>query len=600
MMSKESSIGIYQENIKVLQARLKLLARKRNRIAWARFACIILAIACFYYVLPAGTGLAWLSMLGFAAIFIRLVILAVNNNEKIAHLQRLKTINEEEIKIASGDYRKRADGSNLLPALHDYAHDLDILGAASLYQYINRTTSERGNRTLVSWLLAPADASTILLRQEAIRELAGEYHWRQQLEAYGMAENIKVSTEEKLRNWIVPPNRFIDKPYWKWLRFVLPGLITGALLLNIAELLVSPVFYGLVFVFFLISGAISRKIMPDYLRLHKIVAEIDTLRRSIETVEDKKVQSPLLLRLQQTYLTNNSRASGEVKALKGILDRMDVRLNPFLFIPLNIFLFWDLQQIMALEKWKEKNKAHLLQWFQSLAEMEALSSMANVHFNHPKWIFPRIDNEQGNFTATELGHPLIAENKRVNSSFSTTGKPQVALITGSNMAGKSTFLRSVGINIVLAMAGAPVCASACRLSVMRVISSMRIADNLAESTSTFYAELKKLKYIITAVNNQEEVFLLLDEILRGTNSLDRHTGSSALISQLIRHKAAALLATHDLELARLSQEYPSYIHNYHFDVQVENDELYFDYKLKQGVCTSLNASILMKKIGIEL
>jgi DNA mismatch repair ATPase MutS len=174
------------------------------------------------------------------------------------------------------------------------------------------------------------------------------------------------------------------------------------------------------------------------------------------------------------------------------------------------------------------------------------------------------------------------------------------LITGSNMAGKSTFLRSIGVNIVLAMMGSPVCAKRLTVSPMKIMSSMRVSDNLEESTSTFYAELKKLKEIIDAVYENKKAFLLLDEILRGTNSADRHTGSKALIKQLIQHKAAGLIATHDLELAKLADEFPGSIHNYHFDVQVANDELYFDYKLKRGVCQSMNASILMKKIGIEL
>ncbi|MBP9099028.1 MAG: DNA mismatch repair protein MutS, partial [Ferruginibacter sp.] len=190
--------------------------------------------------------------------------------------------------------------------------------------------------------------------------------------------------------------------------------------------------------------------------------------------------------------------------------------------------------------------------------------------------------------------------KRVNNYIDIENKGKIMLVTGSNMAGKSTYLRSIGVNTVLAMAGAPVCASSFTISPVQLISSMRIADNLEESTSTFYAELKKLKAIIDKVNAGEKVFILLDEILRGTNSLDRHTGSEALIKQLIRHEAAAIIATHDLGLAEINKTYPDNILNYHFDVQVNYEELYFDYKLKPGVCTSLNASILMKKIGIEL
>ena len=213
---------------------------------------------------------------------------------------------------------------------------------------------------------------------------------------------------------------------------------------------------------------------------------------------------------------------------------------------------------------------------------------------------PELKKDHFFIEGKEIGHPLIPADKCVNNPVKIDQAGELMLVTGSNMAGKSTYLRSIGVNTVLAMAGAPVCAKYFCLSPVQIISSMRIADNLEESTSTFYAELKKLKTVIDKVNNNEKVFILLDEILRGTNSLDRHTGSAALLKQLIKHNAVGIIATHDVELAGLKDEYPSGILNYHFDVQVNNEELYFDYKLKEGICTSLNASILMKKIGIEL
>lgn len=600
MMTTHAPLSSYREKITAVNAALKKLKKTRSLVGWARFACIVLAIGAFYYLLASSIGYAVLAALAFLAVFLRLVVVAADINQQINNLEQLRTINEDELAIAAGDFYAFPDGTEYLPEIHDYAYDLDIFGKASVYQYMNRTTSEQGGKMLADWLLSPAEGAIIAERQEAVKELAPQFEWRQQLQAYGKAEQIKRSTQHKLDSWISQENSSASGAHWKWLRFVLPGLICGALVLNITGLLPGPIFWGLVFIFFLISGGITKKIMPAYLQLDKIVSEINSLSNSLAHIEGHSFQSPLLVRLQSSYITRDGGASRQVKSLKGILDRLDIRLNPLLFIPLNTFLFWDLQQMLALEKWKETNKDSMLRWFDFLAAFESIGSLAGVHYNHPQWCFPEINTEDGCFTANELGHPLIEESKRVTSSFSTTGKPQIALITGSNMAGKSTFLRSVGINIVFAMMGAPVCARDCRVSVMRVVSSMRITDNLAESTSTFYAELKKLKYIITAVNNQEKVFLLLDEILRGTNSLDRHTGSHALINQLIRHKAAGMLATHDLELARLSEEHPAYIHNYHFDVQVENDELYFDYKLKEGVCQSLNASILMKKIGIEL
>ncbi|HEX5654288.1 MAG TPA: hypothetical protein VFX58_14500, partial [Chitinophagaceae bacterium] len=492
------------------------------------------------------------------------------------------------------------EGGKFEPPHHDYARDLDIFGKASLYQYTNRTVSQQGNQLFASWLLSPADNKTLLMRQSALKELSIQPAWRQQLQAYGMEDGIRQETEEKIHGWMNKENRFVQKQYWKILQFLLPLAALLSLLLHITGILDAAWFYLALFVFFSASLYISKLVMPEYRLLNKIAAEVETLSHSIRHIEATQFESSLLKELKNRFQRGDKNSSALVRELKSILDRLDYRLNPLVFIPLNTFFFWDLQQVMALEKWKEKNKGLPEGWIAALAEMECLASLANLAFNHPHWCFPGFTEEQGIFISEELGHPLIEEDKRVSSNFSTQGPAQISLITGSNMAGKSTFLRSVGVNTVLAMAGGPVCAKKLLISNLRVISSMRVNDNLEESTSTFYAELKKLKYIIESVNRKEKVLLLLDEILRGTNSADRHTGSTALIRQLVQHGAVGLVATHDLELARLEQEHPSHIHNYHFDVQVENEELFFDYLLKKGVCTSMNASLLMKKIGIEL
>jgi DNA mismatch repair ATPase MutS len=253
-----------------------------------------------------------------------------------------------------------------------------------------------------------------------------------------------------------------------------------------------------------------------------------------------------------------------------------------------------------LEKWKDRNRQNIIQWLDALGKLEAISSLSTIHFNHPEWCMPTLKAIHFSIAGTEVGHPLINVEKRVNNYIDIDAAGKLMLITGSNMAGKSTYLRSIGTNVVLAMAGSVVCARSFSLAPVQLITSMRIADNLEENTSTFYAELKKLKSVIEKVNNGEKIFILLDEILRGTNSLDRHTGSAALIKQLIKKQACGIIATHDVALAEIIKIYPANILNYYFDVQVNKDELYFDYHLKEGVCTSLNASILMKKIGIEM
>lgn len=593
---------IYIKNISELNTELKALSNKKTVLAWARFISFCLLIAAVWILWPTGFSITAIAFSVFTALFILVIKKDLANKEKISNCLLLRQINEHELLYIKHQFTSFPDGGELKPENHPYANDLDIFGRASLYQYINRTTSQQGHQLLAYWLLNAASPGSIEERQRAVKELSAEMEWRQQLQAYGIEQPLTTKTENNILEWLREENSFINKKSWRVIRFILPLISFGILALFISDIINDKQLYTLLLVMFFISMMISKKIMPAWTKLGKITKELETLSDSIHWIESKSFDSPLLQQLKQTYSPQNGKtASGNINALKKILDRLDYRLNPIVFVPLSIFLCWDLQQIFSLEKWKQKNQSQLADWFLSLAQMEALSSLGNLTFNHPCWVFPKLDTTSDNiFDSEELGHPLIPEQKRINNSFTSEGIGKINLVTGSNMAGKSTFLRSIGINTVLAMMGSPVCATKLVLSPVKVMSSMRISDNLEESTSTFYAELKKLKEVIEAVYNNEKVFLLLDEILRGTNSADRHAGSKALIKQLIQHKAVGIIATHDLELAKLETEYPGQLHNYHFDVQVANNELYFDYKLKGGICRSMNASILMKKIGIEL
>ncbi len=590
----------YTQRISELRVEKEKQNKKKSQLAWLRFFSLIGAFVAAWALWPYGEGLGIIAFFVLTGLFIYFLKQDITNNAAIQNTNRLIAINETEILVLQHNFFHLPDGSKYQPASHSYTNDLDIFGRASLYQYINRTTSEQGSTVMASWLTHPGTVPLLLQRQEAARELATQTHWYQQLQAYGIADAITNATEEKISHWLSEDNKFIHQLFWKILRIVLPAISLTVLGLYITGVIGSNRFFPAAVLLMILAFSISKKVIPAHSRLSKIAPQLETLSNSIAWIEQTSFTSPYLQQLKNEFDHRPEKASKKIKGLTQILERLDLRLNFVVFIPLNTFLFWDLQQVFALEKWKENNKKNISHWFNGLAEMEAIASIGNLAFNHPAWAFPVISSEEAVFESEKLGHPLIPAEKRVNNSFSTKGVNQLNLITGSNMAGKSTFLRSIGINTVLAMAGAPVCASRLTLSPMKVMSSMRISDNLEESTSTFYAELKKLKEIIEAVNRNEKVFLLLDEILRGTNSADRHTGSKALIKQLIHHQAAGVLATHDLELAKLSDEYPGNIQNYHFDVQVANDELFFDYKLKRGICQSMNASILMKKIGIEL
>ncbi|MGC4102590.1 MutS-related protein [Ferruginibacter sp.] len=590
----------YKKRIETLEIQYQQLLQKKSLLGWLRFGAILAIGLAVYFLWPSGTGTVAVAVVALLVAFTRLVFMDLANKTAIKHTQHLKKINEAELKALAHDYYHFEDGHEYIPATHPYAGDLDIFGRASLYQYCNRTTSDMGGAALAQWLLQPAGIHEILQRQEAAKELSATPEWRQELQAYGMEQKITGTTQQRLHEWLDAEPHFINNSTWKVLQYAVPALIITVIALNMADIITNPVRNIFLLASALLALVMAKKIAPLHLQVSRMADELAVLANSVHLIEQTGFKSPLLSSLQSKFVLENKPASVQLKQLKKIVERLDLRLNPVVFIPLAVILQWDIQQAMALEKWKQRNKQNINDWFEAIGKFEALHSFAGLAFNHPEWCYPVFKEAHFFIAGENIGHPLINAAKRVNNDISITSREELMLITGSNMAGKSTYLRSIGVNTVLAMAGAPVCARSFTLSPVQIISSMRIADNLEESTSTFYAELKKLKAIIDRVNAGEKIFILLDEILRGTNSLDRHTGSVALVKQLIKHKAACIIATHDVELAKLKDNYPDNILNYHFDVQVANDELYFDYKLKEGICNSLNASILMKKIGIEL
>ncbi len=592
---------VYKTILEGEEQQLARLRKQHSFFGWMRlFIVVATAVACFY-AFGSAIVYGWLVLLlGFSA-FIVVLRKDTDNNRKIANTQQLIDINKDELLVLQHQFRHRFNGAQYETTLHAFAQDLDLFGPASLYQYINRCNTEMGRLLLANNFLNSLPVQQIKERQEAAKELGHLHQWRQQFQAYAAASPVTIATQQRIENWLLQKEEPFKHKAW---RFFLPFYATVTLSSAIAAFYdsISASLFSFLFVlYFIFSSLLSKRVMRLYTQLSGIVTEIKAVSNLIVSLEKQIFQSILLKKAQVSLCATSGTASKEIAALEAILGRFDLRLNTVLFLILNSFLLWDVRQARALNNWKTKNKSEVKKWFAAIAETETLVSLGTLYFNQPQWATPQLAAMYCQLKTESIGHPLLPESVRVTSDFEIEGQGKIALITGSNMAGKSTFLRSLGINIVLAQMGASVCAKTFVLSPVKLMSSMRIADDLSENTSTFYAELKKLKSIIEAVNANEPVFILLDEILRGTNSLDRHSGSEALIRQLIKQNAVAVLATHDVGLAALSNETPERIENYHFDVQVANEEeLYFDYKLKKGVCQSLNATILMRKIGIEM
>lgn len=599
IMSNNDKEAQYESQVVKLGSELKKLESRRSSFAWLRLGSIAAIILAFYLLWQAGIAFVILAAVILLIVFARLVYADIRNHEKIHFTKTLIRLYQDEIAALKGAF-PFDDGKDFIQKEHLYTSDLDIFGERSLFQYLNRTSSDAGAENLAAYLNHKASLEEIKLRQESVVELATDPGWLKKIHAFGILNRFTRTSENRLKNWIATPPSFLPFKSWSWLRYLLPALSVAMTVLYITGAVNLITWLIVLLIMATVVWQIDKVVAPIHRQLDEIASQLGSISLSLEMIEQRFFQSQLLKDMREGLLANHSKASSDIRKIKKILDRLDLRYNMVLAWPLNLLLLWNLQQILELEKWKAVRKEFLPRWIDTLSTFEALNSLANFAFNHPSYSFPEVTGDYFSLEGKDIGHPLIAADKRVNNPVALPSNGKLLLITGSNMAGKSTYLRSIGVNCVLAFCGAPVCATYFKVSLVDLISSMRVADNLQESTSTFYAELKKLKIVIDHVNRKDNVLILLDEILRGTNSHDRHTGSKALIKQLIRKKSAGIIATHDLELAEMKESFAENILNYHFDVQVSNEELYFDYKLKPGICKSMNASILMKKIGIEM
>ena len=328
-------------------------------------------------------------------------------------------------------------------------------------------------------------------------------------------------------------------------------------------------------------------------------------------IEKESFKSDLLSKLKSVFVNEKNSASENIKELKSLTDKLDARMNIVVAVLLNGILLWDINVMCGIENWRKKNKDHFMKWVDAIGEFDAFISLGMYAHNNPTYVFPEVETNHFTIEAENLGHPLIQESVLVKNNYNISHAPKVDLLTGANMAGKSTFLRTIGVNLTIAMIGAPVCASKYKFSPIHLFTSLRTNDSLQENESFFYAELKRLHLLIKeyekesgeaslaiASKTSRQVFFLLDEILKGTNSKDQHAGSEALIKKILRLNGVGIVATHDVELSKLSSQFPDKVRNLCFEITIKDNKLNFDYKLSEGVCSTMNASFLMKTMGI--
>lgn len=576
-------------------------SRAINNISNLRLVVFVLGAGCtiFLYIINY-IYLATAVMAAFLYFFIRLVIKHQRLMDQRKHASFMQDINEQSCKRVNGKWRAFTDtGDECIDENHSYSLDLDIFGKGSLFQWINTTKTLLGRQTLKSMLSTPLkNADEIKLRQEAVEELALKLVWRQRFTDQGMLDSKVMENPEELFSWAVEHVEFYTSASVGLFFRICP-------ILTVLIMLFSVVFP--VFPYYVPTTAIVVQLLLlkwGAKRRNQVLNTAAFYRNSLRvfegmlaSIESQTFNSSCINEIKKSLINaKGKKASIQINKLARIVDWISSRSNAYYFI-FNIITLCDYQCCIALEKWKADSGGLIKEWLEAIGRMEALASISVIRHDNPCWTFPEVCKGSPFFESKGLGHPLIGSDV-VDNDLCINVPAKILLITGSNMSGKSTLLRTAGINLVLAYAGAPVCAKRFRCSIMDVYTCMRVSDNLERNVSSFYAELLRIKRIVEAAGEGRNIFFLLDEIFKGTNSLDRHTGAKALVRKLSKANAIGLVSTHDLELGELGSE-SSKIRNYHFSEYYDNNNIRFDYKLKEGVSTTRNAIYLMKLAGID-
>ena len=573
---------MYKEKLETATQLYKQYHQQYNAIAFARLIDLLFAIVIGYKAINESSWL-W----GFlAAVMIVLFFLLIGKHKQIAVKRRIAkakiAINEREIAFIEQGIYPADNGKDFEPAQHPYAYDLDILGEKSLYHYLNRTHTYLGRKRLAQRLLYP-DTTTILTHQEAIKALTPQLAWRQTFMAHAEQIDDSPSFYDRLQQWAATPT----PPMGKFMRvftvispivFTLSAIIgyiyDYEVLKSIAKLLLTINLS----VFFFFIGKMSK----EKLGFEHTYAMLYAFKECIAQVETH-------------FPEKNKQASTHIAQLSRLLDDLDSVSNILVSIPLNIFSFYHLHRYRALLQWKRTYGTHIAQWLETVATTEVLCSFANFAYNNPHFVYPTFNN-QYRISFEDVGHPLIAENERITNNI-TLDEAHFIILTGSNMSGKSTFLRTLGVNMLLAQVGLPVCAREASIHPLPLLVSMRLSDSLSDGKSYFFAEINRIEQIMTALK-RERCMVLLDEILRGTNSEDKQYGTIKIIERLLSLKAIGIVATHDIEVCKTADRYPEQLQNKCFESYIHEGELSFDYKLREGICQNKNATFLMEKLGI--
>ncbi|MBK8229026.1 MAG: DNA mismatch repair protein MutS [Candidatus Eisenbacteria bacterium] len=594
-MSTSNPHAVYTARAAERRATEAALERRHLQFSFTRVGLFVAELVLLWVVFGANALSAWW-LLPPVALFL---FLAVRHEDVVRRRDRARRAAEHyEQGLARLENRWQKvgpDGARFLDAEHPYAIDLDLFGEGSLFRLLCRARSSAGEARLAQWLLTPAEADQIRNRQAAVRELAPELGLREELAVLGAEVETQVHAKD-LTEWCAldaPAPNAIDR--WLALALGLAGLV--AVLGWIAGWWRSAPVLGLALLQLPLRARWKNALRRARLGADHAVRDLKLLSETLARLERTDYQAPLLAQLR-ARLHAHGAPSAEIRALDRRVDGYEARRNAML-APFTALFLLDVQFGLAIEAWRVRHGQDVPDWLDIVAEFEALSSLASYAHETPDAQFPAIVATP-HFEAESIGHPLLPHDRCVRNSVRVTPTEALLVISGSNMSGKSTFLRTIGLAAVLAQAGAPLRATSLTIGPLALGASIRIVDSLQDGTSRFYAEVKRVRQIVELTKGDRPVLFLVDEIFQGTNSHDRRIGVETILASLLERGALGLITTHDLALTEIVDRLAPRARNVHFEDHLEEGRMVFDYTLRDGVVAKSNALALMRSVGLDV
>ncbi|MFT4565583.1 MAG: ABC-type multidrug transport system fused ATPase/permease subunit [Saprospiraceae bacterium] len=595
----------YLNKTKELNSEIDVLSKKHFRYSVFRLIVFILGIGLSIWSWSLGALFFILITLGWIISFLYCIYSQFRIDKRRSYKEALQKINQNEGHIIDGQNSLYYDGQDYEIRHHSYASDLDLFGSFSLYRKLNRCRSFKGQELLANWISTPSKTHEIYKRQTLVKELSEELEFRQDVAAHLWDLDNQHSS-----NPLPAINAGLEGDYlfasWtplRMYRMVLPFIwisiaITYYYESNIGY--ISLLLVGLLN--FIISLRYANQVSEIQSKLSGSILKLGTYANALTSILDRSWKDTYLEEMIEPLRSNQEPkvSIASIKRLQQLMDLLDFRLSMIPSLLLNIGLLWDSRIVYKIKLWKDQNPNIFSQVFEIIGHVEAINALATWSYNHPSYNYPEVNDDHFNLEAVELLHPLMPIDTAVPNNFGIHKGEFVSIITGSNMSGKSTLLRTIGINMILAYAGAKIAGHSLSFSNAKLVTYMRIKDALEENASTFKAELDRVGLILRLMKSGEPCFILIDEMLRGTNSKDKLKGSIAFTNEVLATSSYAMIATHDIQLTELSKSHPKKIRNYYFDIDYKNNELVFDYSVKSGICENFNASYLLAKMGLNL